>query len=217
MSSHFQPGANLYGIAVDVRVPTTLDVVYPTGKWWLFVGNSLWYLLNKSTIAGQLTANWVEVVGASGAITSVVETTNQITVSPPVGGVVTLSIPTTFIAPGTIAATGTVTASGFVATTGNYTATLGNLVLSGAGSKVDISAATPATASVGTATLAGGTIVVATTAVTASSLIFVSRNTAAGTTGELSAPEASIVAGTSFTIDSTSGTDTSTVNYWIIN
>lgn len=74
-----------------------------------------------------------------------------------------------------------------------------------------------ASSSVGTATLAGGTQTVSTTAVGASSLIFVSRNTSGGTAGHLSAPVASIVAGTSFVINSSSGTDTSTVNWWIIN
>lgn len=69
----------------------------------------------------------------------------------------------------------------------------------------------------GTATLVGGTVTVNTTAVAAGSLIFVSRNTAGGTVGHLNAPVASIVAATSFVINSSSGTDTSTVNWWIIN
>lgn len=69
----------------------------------------------------------------------------------------------------------------------------------------------------GTATLSSGTVTVNTTAVSANSLIFTSRNTAGGTVGHLNAPVASIVAATSFVINSSSGTDASTVNWWIVN
>jgi hypothetical protein len=72
-------------------------------------------------------------------------------------------------------------------------------------------------ACVGKATLVGGTVTVATTAVTANSRILVTRNTPGGTVGDLSVPDASYVAGTSFVINSASGTDTSTVNWFIIN
>lgn len=91
----------------------------------------------------------------------------------------------------------------------------GNIALLTAGNKIKI--ASGADASVGTATLSSGTITVNTTAVTASSLIFVTCNTPGGTQGFLSVPTASITAGTSFVINSSSGTDTSTVNWWIIN
>jgi hypothetical protein len=70
---------------------------------------------------------------------------------------------------------------------------------------------------VGTATLVGGTVTVSTTAVAAGSKIFFGRNTPGGTVGDLSAPSASIVAATSFVLNSASGTDTSTVNWWIVN
>lgn len=65
--------------------------------------------------------------------------------------------------------------------------------------------------------MTAGAITISTTAVTASSIIFLSANTIAGTAGTLSAPTASIIAGTSFEISSSSSTDTSTVNWWIIN
>lgn len=68
----------------------------------------------------------------------------------------------------------------------------------------------------GTATLVAGTVTVATAAVGASSKIFLTCNTPGGTIGFLSAPVASIVAATSFVINSVV-TDTSTVNWWIIN
>lgn len=68
-------------------------------------------------------------------------------------------------------------------------------------------------ARMGTATLVGGTVVVSTTAVTASSRIQLTGNSDGGTPGWLRVSARS--AGTSFTITSSSGTDTSTVA-WII-
>lgn len=68
----------------------------------------------------------------------------------------------------------------------------------------------------GTATLVGGTVTVSTTAVAANSIVMLTRNTPGGTIGDLTAPVASLVAATSFVINSASGTDTSTVNWWII-
>ena len=97
------------------------------------------------------------------------------------------------------------------------TATLGNISLGTAGNKLLI--ATGSNASVGTtAALSGtpGTIVVSTTAVTAASKIFLSVNTPGGSQGFLSAPTASIVANTSFVINSTAN-ETSTVDWLIIN
>lgn len=69
----------------------------------------------------------------------------------------------------------------------------------------------------GTATLSAGTVTVSSTAVTASSKIFVTVNTPGGTQGFLSVPTASIVAGSSFVINSSSATETSTVNWLIVN
>lgn len=67
----------------------------------------------------------------------------------------------------------------------------------------------------GTATLSSGTVTVNTTAVKATSRILVSCNTPSGTQGFLSAPSGSIVAGTSFVINSSNAGDNSTV-YWVI-
>ena len=79
--------------------------------------------------------------------------------------------------------------------------------------KMDFTGAAPTT---GTATLVAGTASVATTAVTANSRIMLTRNTPGGTVGDLSAPSASRVVGTSFVINSDSGTDTSTVDWMVI-
>lgn len=71
--------------------------------------------------------------------------------------------------------------------------------------------------SVGKTTLVAGTKTVLTASALTGSKIFVSHNTPAGTIGIVSAPDASIVNGVSFVINSSSNLDTSTVNWWIIN
>lgn len=88
----------------------------------------------------------------------------------------------------------------------------GNLSLTTAGNKIKI--ATGSNASVGTATLVAGTVTVSTTAMGANSLLFFARKTAGGTTGKYSYTQ---VNGTSFTITSDSNTDTSVLNWWIVN
>lgn len=67
----------------------------------------------------------------------------------------------------------------------------------------------------GTSTLVGGTVVVATKAVTANSIIVYSRTTLGGTAGHIAI--SARTAGTSFTLLSASGTETSTVSWLIIN
>jgi len=108
-------------------------------------------------------------------------------------------------------------------TTGNFSNTgaagtekihiSGNLLLGTAGNKIKITTGT--NASVGTATLVAGTVTVSTTAALTASLIYVTVKTPGGTQGFLSVP--TITNATSFVINSTSATETSTVNWWIIN
>lgn len=69
-------------------------------------------------------------------------------------------------------------------------------------------------ARMGTATLVVGTVVVNTTSVTANSRIFLTAQNTGGTPGALRV--SARVAGTSFTITSTSATDTSAVAWVII-
>lgn len=66
----------------------------------------------------------------------------------------------------------------------------------------------------GTATLVAGAVTIANTSVTANSIIRVFNVSKAGTAGALSV---TLTAGTSFTINSTSGTDTSKVYYEIVS
>jgi hypothetical protein len=63
--------------------------------------------------------------------------------------------------------------------------------------------------------MTAGSITISTTAVTASSLIFLTHATVGGTIGVLSV--GTIVAGTSFVINSSSALDTGTCNWWILN
>lgn len=65
----------------------------------------------------------------------------------------------------------------------------------------------------GNATLVGGTVTVSNTTVTANTVVILTRKTAGGTLGNLTY---TLSAGTSFTINSDSGTDTSVVSYMLI-
>lgn len=100
---------------------------------------------------------------------------------------------------------------------GNLILNSNNLILDGANSKLEINASTSSSASCGQATLAAGTATVSTTAVTANSIIFLSVDSL----GTVTAPQAmyisAITAGVSFAITSADATDTSVVNYLIIN
>lgn len=252
----FQPGANLYTAGfgsrpenvevphLDVRAPSTTDNLYPLGKLWLYVNNSLWYLLGQSSANGQLISNWVEITSASGSIVAVNGTPNQIT-AVTAAGVVTLSIPSTFIAPGSIASTttltggtgitattgnivassgnvsasGTVTGgTGVIATTGNLTATAGNLALNGVTSKININVSAPTTASAGLVTLSGAaTTTLTSSAITASSIILFSLKTVGTVATAADSAIAYTVTGGSATITPADSTDTSVYGYLIIN
>jgi hypothetical protein len=89
-------------------------------------------------------------------------------------------------------------------------------VLETDGAKLDL---LPSTITSGTATLgAGGTVTVSTANITASSKIQVTRNTPAGTVGNLSVPSASRVVGTPghFIINSDNSLETSTVDWTVL-
>lgn len=89
----------------------------------------------------------------------------------------------------------------------------GSLVFNKAGTGLNVKGG--ANARIGAATLVGGTVTVSTTAVTANSRIFLTRTTSGGTPGDLRV--STKTAGTSFVITSASGTDTSTVDWFIVN
>ena len=68
-------------------------------------------------------------------------------------------------------------------------------------------------ARMGTSTLTAGSVVVANTSITASSRVFLSRMALGGTAGHLSV---TLNAGVGFTITSSSGTDTSTIAWQLL-
>jgi hypothetical protein len=113
----------------------------------------------------------------------------------------------------TAGATGTAdrTAAAVLTVKGTGVEVAGNVTLTTAGNGLKIKEGSNAT--MGQATLVGGTVTVNTTKVTASSRIFLTTAVAGGTLGILSV--GAMTVGTSFVINSSSGTDTSTVN-WII-
>lgn len=180
----------------QTRAPTSNDKVSPSGA--PYQPGQVWVNVTSSAVYMYTTGGtWVATGGS---------TTDVNTLSGDSGGNLSPTSGNIVIAGGTNVTT---VGSGSTITV-NLDATLTGLT------KLNVT--TGSNASIGTsAAMVAGTVTVSTTAVTASSIIFVSRNTAGGTTGNLSAPTASIVAGTSFVINSSSNTDTSTVNWWIIN
>lgn len=87
----------------------------------------------------------------------------------------------------------------------------GNIIAAVAGKGLQVKEGS--NARMGTAVLVGGTVTVANTSVTANTRVFYSVSTAGGTQGFLSQTQ---IAATSFTINSTSVLDTSTVNWMLV-
>lgn len=96
--------------------------------------------------------------------------------------------------------------------TGDVNSSTGSVLISTAGQGVRVKTGT--NAKIGTATLVAGTATVANTSVTANSRIFLTSNTDGGTPGWLRV--SAKTNGTSFVITSSSGTDTSTVAWYIV-
>lgn len=213
---------------------TTSQSYYASGNAgvWIALGGSSVAISNVLGTANQVTSTVaggvatlslpaaLQAPGSVTAATGLTATSGGVTAS---AGNIVATLGNITASAGNIAATiGSVSAgstvtggTGVTATTGALTATNGNLVLGTAGNKISI--ATGANASVGTAELVAGTVTVSTTAVTTNSKIFVT----VGTLGTVAAPQAmyvdAIVNGTSFDITSADGTDTSFVNWFIIN
>jgi len=179
------------------RAPTVNDNFYNPGTRWQ--DNSVVPPVMYTTTGFGL---WYAIAGGGESLTA-------LTVVGPTSLTGTTNINTT----GT-AATNIGNATGNTAVTGNETVS-GNLSLTGAGSKLLINAGTPASASVGTsAAMTAGVVTVASTAVTAASIIIYARRIGGGTQGNV---EISAQTAGSFTLTSNNVADTSTFNYEIIN
>jgi hypothetical protein len=164
-------------------------------------------ITGNSTVTGTFTTSAGLIVSAGGATI----TSGGLTVSAGGAGIT-----------GNSTVTGTLTVSTTItATLGNITATNGNFVLGTAGNKLNSTSVATTTAaganSFGTVALVAGTATVATTAVTASSMIFLTCQAL----GTVVVPSALCVssktAGTNFIITASQGTDTSTIAWFIVN
>lgn len=196
-------------IGYALRAPSTQDIYNPGVRWqdnsvsppviYETTGSGLWYsgsgggeILTSLTVIGPSVLTGGTLINSSGSANTTIGT----------GGTGATFIGNT---------------TGNTVVTGSETIT-GNLGLTGAASKLSVSAATPASASIGTtAPLTAGSITVATTAITANSLVFFTTHTLGTVPVPQSYRVSARTAGTSFTIQSSGGTDTSTVDYWIIN
>jgi hypothetical protein len=189
------------------RAPTINDTNYDLGQPWeyqnilyFYAGAGIWVSGNGAgnftslTVTGQSTLAATNIVGATNINTSGAAITNVGT-----GGTGAVNIGN---------------ATGNTAITGNESVS-GNLSLTGATSKLLINATTAATASVGvTAAMTTGAVTVTSSAVTTASIINYSRATGGGTLGNV---EISAQSAGSFTLTSSSNSETSTFNYQIIN
>ncbi len=215
-----------------------LDTVALTSYMW---SGTTWISLGSGTTGAIVTLTG----GSGGAISpvagniNILGTANQLT-STGTAGAITFSLPAAITAPGSLTTTttlasGTTLAAGtsmsavtsitagtsLTATLGNITATNGNIVRGTTGNKdVYTTVASNATAvanSAGSVALVGGTIVVSTTAVTASSLIRLTCQALGTVVVPSGLCVSAKVASTSFTILASQATDTSTIFWEIVN
>lgn len=227
---------NPANVLVLTAAPSASAIGNPVGTVAVDRVTGIAYMAVKNTgISGTVT--WAVLGGATSAVGTInsnapiagnyvlAGTANQITATD-TAGTTTFSIPAAFTAPGSVTATTSLTA-----TLGAITATNGNLVFGTAGNKIlSTSVASTITAganSFGTVTLVGGTATVSTTAVTANSIIMLTRMsigaTGAAPIGMLSV--GTVVAATSFDINAATtatastpvATDVSVVGWMIIN
>jgi hypothetical protein len=196
-------------------------------KWQnLIVGNVLVFRLIND--AESATANWLEVTRVGNVVSSIVflgpvtassftgafsgnaSTATALQTPRAINGVnFDGTAPITVTAAATTLTGATLNAS----VTGSSLTTVGTLsaLQLGAGATPDL-ASTGGNKVAGTATLVAGTVTVATSAISASHILIFNRATTGGAAGHLSYTR---INGTSFTINSSSGTDTSTID-WIL-
>ena len=201
-------GQEYFDTSVSPRVAYSFD-----GSGWVTVITSAGSFTTL-VVTGQSTLGDTNIVGTTNINTSGAAVTTIGT-----GGTGAVQIGN---ATGNTAVTGTLISTGAItASTGNITATNGNIVRGTAGNK-DVYTSVGATAaaganSAGSVALIGGTIVVATTAVTASSLIRLTCQAL----GTVIVPSAlcvsALTASTNFTILASDATDTSTIFWEIVN
>ena len=212
-----QPTVNQFPTPIVARRdPAASDTGYIFGQIWVNRTAGTIFAL-ASNVGGV--ATWLSL---GGTITPSVATL-AVTGAATVGSVITSTVATStqltsniWSGVGTAAAINLIATpkgtGNFQVTTGNIAALNGNVTMGTAGNGLVIK--TGANARLGTsAAMVAGAIIIANTSVTANTKIFLSPATAGGTQGALSVV---LNAGVGFTINSSSATDTSTVNYLLI-
>lgn len=241
------PGGGVPAVVVVANsAPTTAQNQQQPGTFWLVPepsGSGNLYVL-AGFVAGV--PQWELISTGAGNIVAINGTTNQITAST-ASGIATISLPAAITAPGSLTTTTTLAAgtgitattgnivatagqvnagttmtagTGITATTGNITATNGNLVFGTAGNKISAPAATTTTAGAnafGRVDLVAGSAVVSTTAITNTSIVLLTNQALGTVVAPFPLAVTARTAGTSFTITSSDGTDTSTIGWVIIN
>jgi hypothetical protein len=209
------PGGGVPAVIVVANTaPTVSQNQQQPGTFWLNpepTGTGNLYFLAGFVLG---VPQWELISSGSGSVVAVAGTTNQVTVNT-VAGTSTVSLPTAITTPGSLTTTTSLTA-----TLGNITATNGNLVFGTAGNKISAPAATTTAAganSFGRVSLTAGSAVVATTAITATSIVLLTNQVLGTVAAPFPLGVTARTAGTSFTITSSDGTDTSTIGWVIIN
>jgi hypothetical protein len=194
----------------SVRAPTTADINYPIGQRWIDTTNATSWELTQ-VAAGS--ATWLSIGGTTTPTVANITATNFITATAATASTLNAN---SWSATGTNGNINLVVApkgsGNFQATTGNIAAINGNITMGTAGNGIQIKEG--ANARLGTsAAMTAGSIVIANTSVTANTVVFLSPATTGGTQGALSVV---LNPGVGFTINSSSATDTSTVNFLLI-
>lgn len=209
------PGGGVPAVIVVANsAPTVAQNQQQPGTFWLVPepsGSGNLYVL-AGFVGGV--PQWELISTSAGNIVAVNGTTNQITVNT-ANGIATISLPAAITAPGSLTTTTSLTA-----TLGNITATNGNLVFGTAGNKISAPAATTTTAGAnafGRVALVAGSAVVSTTAITATSIVLLTNQVLGTVAAPFPLAVTARTAGSSFTITSSDGTDTSTIGWVIIN
>lgn len=159
-------------------------------------------------------------------------TSNQITTTGNGSGGMHWALASPMVAPGSVSATGTLSATttitagtGITCTTGNINATNGSVIMggtsslfsaAGTGNGLQVVDKNSSTACCGTATLSSGSVVVTTSYCTTTAVILLTVNNTATSGSTISPVAVNAQSNGSFTIKSSSGSDSNQVNWMII-
>ncbi len=190
------------------RDPSPGDSMYPLGKRWINQTSNVEWVLTSFSSANSITsATWINLVSESeaNAILALLPDSGTSPVTP-IAGFVNL-----------------IGDSNNISTEGNFGSitfnlsndlTVNTLNLTGTGGQITIQDQNSTTACIGRATLINGDVSILTSAVTTSSMIFISPHFYSGVIGPV---EPVIIRDGTFNLVSVSAGDNSSYNYLIIN